>query len=53
VTAKAQEAGIPVLRLGQTGGAALTIDGGAAILIDDLVRCHEEWLPTYMANELP
>jgi phosphoribosylformylglycinamidine synthase len=53
VTAKAQEAGIPVLRLGQTGGAALTIDGGAAILIDDLVRCHEVWLPTYMANELP
>jgi phosphoribosylformylglycinamidine synthase len=53
IAAKAQEAGIPVLPLGQTGGATLTIGGGTAILVSDLVRCHEDWLPAYMGSELP
>jgi phosphoribosylformylglycinamidine synthase II len=42
-------AGVPVRRLGATGGDALTVDGGGAISIAELRRVNEAWLPQYMA----
>jgi phosphoribosylformylglycinamidine synthase subunit PurL len=38
--------------IGTTGGDALTIPGAAAILLSDLQRRHETWLPDYMRGEL-
>ena len=44
--------GIPCRRLGTTGGDALTIPGGVAILLSDLRQRHESWLPDYMQGQL-
>jgi len=44
----ARAAGIACEVIGLTGGDALTIPGEIAILIDDLKRSHENWLPNYM-----
>jgi len=49
VTAEAARRGVPVLRLGTTGGAALTVTGAGAISISELRRINEAWLPAYMA----
>ncbi|HUY69275.1 MAG TPA: AIR synthase related protein, partial [Alphaproteobacteria bacterium] len=45
---RAHEAGIPALRLGTTGGAALSIKGAGKIEISALRALHEGWLPDYM-----
>ncbi|MCG6121637.1 MAG: phosphoribosylformylglycinamidine synthase subunit PurL [Microvirga sp.] len=47
----ASEAGVPVSKLGETGGDALILPRERAISIDALTRAHEDWLPTYMAAE--
>ncbi|ACK50153.1 phosphoribosylformylglycinamidine synthase II [Methylocella silvestris BL2] len=52
VLAAAQRAGVPCRRIGETGGAALTLKGEAAILIADLSARFEGWLPDYMAAAL-
>jgi phosphoribosylformylglycinamidine (FGAM) synthase-like enzyme len=52
VLARAKAAGVPVLRLGTTGGGALKLNGGDAISIDGLKTAHEAWLPQYMAGSL-
>ncbi|TWS97557.1 phosphoribosylformylglycinamidine synthase subunit PurL [Reyranella sp. CPCC 100927] len=44
----AAAAGVPVTRLGTSGGAALTVEGLLAISVADLRRTHESWLPAYM-----
>ena len=46
---EAKAAGVPALRLGTTGGAALTLPGGDSISVDDLRQAHEGWFPAYMA----
>jgi phosphoribosylformylglycinamidine synthase len=46
--ARAQKAGVPALRLGQTGGDALTVAGHGSISVAELTRIHEGWLPGYM-----
>ena len=49
----AETAGVACEIIGVTGGATLTLDIGTAILLDDLVRVHEGWLPGYMEGANP
>jgi phosphoribosylformylglycinamidine synthase subunit PurL len=48
----AAAAGIPVVRLGVTGGSALTLPGERPISISELVTAHERWFPAFIANEM-
>jgi phosphoribosylformylglycinamidine synthase subunit PurL len=43
-------AGVPVARLGTTGGPSLTVEGVGAISTAELRRINEAWLPGYMAT---
>ncbi|APF38889.1 phosphoribosylformylglycinamidine synthase II [Chelatococcus daeguensis] len=52
VLASAAEAGVPALRLGLTGGEALTLPGEAPISLERLKTAHESWLPDYMAGQI-
>ena len=45
----AKSRGVLARRVGTTGGAALTLEGGGAISLDELAGIHEAWLPAYMA----
>src|SRR5262249_48006815 len=49
VLAAAAAAGVPVLRLGTTGGDSLTVKGAGAISVKELRAANEAWLPAYMA----
>jgi phosphoribosylformylglycinamidine synthase subunit PurL len=49
VTKAAAAAGVPLLRLGRTGGDALTVAGAGAISTAELREINEAWLPRYMA----
>jgi phosphoribosylformylglycinamidine synthase subunit PurL len=49
IAADAKAAGVPLRRLGATGGAALTLPGEAPISLGDLKARHESWLPDFMA----
>jgi phosphoribosylformylglycinamidine synthase len=46
--AGARAAGVPVRRLGTTGGDALTAEGERPILVAGLRESFESWLPAYM-----
>ncbi|MDQ2953460.1 MAG: phosphoribosylformylglycinamidine synthase subunit PurL [Pseudomonadota bacterium] len=46
----AKAAGIPIQRVGVTGGKLLILPGNNPILIADLVQLFEGWLPRYMAE---
>ncbi|HXR85740.1 MAG TPA: AIR synthase related protein, partial [Stellaceae bacterium] len=50
VLAAAEKAGIPALTLGSVGGDQLTLAGGNAISVAELIRLNEAWLPDYMAS---
>jgi phosphoribosylformylglycinamidine synthase subunit PurL len=50
VLAAAEKAGIPALTLGSAGGDQLTLAGGNAISVAELIRLNEAWLPDYMAG---
>jgi len=50
VLARARTAGVPVDRLGVTGGDALTLPGERPILVTILRERFERWLPHYMAS---
>ena len=41
----------PILAIGVTGGAALTLPGAAPITLADLRHAHETWFPHYMATQ--
>ncbi|MBV9394297.1 MAG: phosphoribosylformylglycinamidine synthase subunit PurL, partial [Methylobacteriaceae bacterium] len=47
---QAETAGVPLLRLGETGGDALILPDIDGIPVAELVRVHEAWLPNYMAG---
>jgi phosphoribosylformylglycinamidine synthase len=49
VIARLGAAGVPVRRLGTTGGDSLTVEGADAISTAELRRINEAWLPAYMA----
>jgi phosphoribosylformylglycinamidine synthase len=48
--ARGEKAGIPVQRIGITGGAELKLGGARAISIADLKTAHEGWFPRFMEN---
>ncbi|MEM7171056.1 MAG: phosphoribosylformylglycinamidine synthase subunit PurL [Pseudomonadota bacterium] len=48
IMAAAEQAGIPAQIIGITGGRELTLPNCAPILLDELRRAHEDWLPDYM-----
>jgi phosphoribosylformylglycinamidine synthase len=50
VMAEARKAGVPVRRLGTTGGDALTLAGERPILVAKLGESFEGWFPAYMAG---
>ncbi|WP_036264196.1 phosphoribosylformylglycinamidine synthase subunit PurL [Methylocapsa aurea] len=47
---EAENAGVACEIIGLTGGDTLTLGAGIAILLADLMRAHEAWLPDYMAG---
>jgi phosphoribosylformylglycinamidine synthase len=50
VIARARAAGVPVIRLGATGGPALAIADERPLRIADLAMQFEGWLPAYMTG---
>ena len=50
VMRQAKAAGVPLTRLGATGGAVLAVDGERPLRVDELKRRFEAWLPAYMAG---
>jgi len=50
IAAAAEQAGVPLFRLGTTGGDALTLAGERPISIAALRERFEGWLPAYMAG---
>jgi phosphoribosylformylglycinamidine synthase len=48
--ARAKSAGIAAIRLGTTGGNALTLTGERPLAVTRLRDCFESWLPAYMAG---
>jgi phosphoribosylformylglycinamidine synthase len=50
VLVRARNERVPILRLGVTGGDALTLPGERPILVSNLRQCYEAWLPAYMAG---
>jgi phosphoribosylformylglycinamidine synthase len=48
VIADAGRAGVPILRLGATGGDTLTLPDEAPIGVDELRKAFESWFPAFM-----
>jgi phosphoribosylformylglycinamidine synthase len=46
LVARASSSGVPVTRIGTTGGSALTVEGLFEVGVDDLRGAHEGTLPT-------
>jgi len=53
VMQQAKAAGVPLTRLGATGGTVLAVDGERPLPVDELKRRFEAWLPAYMAGSPP
>ena len=49
VMQRARAAGVPVARLGTTGGEVLAVAGERPLLVKNLRARFEAWLPAYMA----
>lgn len=49
----AKAAGVAYEIIGTTGGDKLTLGGAPAILLADLARSHEDWLPQFIAGGNP
>ena len=52
VLRRAGAAGVPVLRLGATGGTVLALADARPLPVEELKRRFEAWLPQYMASPL-
>ena len=50
ILAEAKSRGVPVFRLGSTGGGALKVEGCEPISTDALLDVNEAWLPGYMSG---
>jgi phosphoribosylformylglycinamidine synthase subunit PurL len=50
VVQRAKAAGVPVRRLGATGGSVLALDGERPLPVAELKKHFEAWLPAYMAG---
>ena len=53
IEAAARKHGVPLRRIASTGGDALTLPGEPPILIQELRRAQDEWLPRFMNGGLP
>jgi phosphoribosylformylglycinamidine synthase II len=52
IAQRAQTAGVPLTRLGGTGGGVLMVANERPLAVEDLKRHFEAWLPAYMAGSL-
>jgi phosphoribosylformylglycinamidine synthase len=52
VLSAAKAAGVPAMKLGETGGAALNVAGAGAISVSDLKAAHEAFFPKLMSTEM-
>ena len=50
VLERAAAAGVPALRVGETGGGALTVEGHSSISLGELRKLHEAWMPAWIAG---
>jgi phosphoribosylformylglycinamidine synthase len=50
IARRAAAAGVPLRRLGATGGQSLAVAGARPLSVRDLVSRFESWLPAYMAQ---
>jgi phosphoribosylformylglycinamidine synthase subunit PurL len=50
VARRARAQGVPIRRLGATGGRVIAVAGERPLRIEDLARRFESWLPDYMAG---
>lgn len=50
VMEEAKKSGVPISKIGRTGGDKLTVQGVISISIGDLERAYEGWFPSYMAG---
>jgi phosphoribosylformylglycinamidine synthase len=51
IVAEAAGAEVPILAVGETGAAQLTLPSGHTISVDELKAAHEAWLPAYMSGD--
>jgi phosphoribosylformylglycinamidine synthase II len=49
VLAKATKAGIPIAKLGKTGGKEIKLANVGALAVENLKQAHEKYLPDFMA----
>ena len=47
---EAKRLGVPLARIGATGGDALRLGGAAALPLATLTEAYESWLPDYMSR---
>jgi phosphoribosylformylglycinamidine synthase len=50
IVAEAAGAEVPILAVGETGAAQLTLPSGHTISVDEMKAAHEAWLPAYMSG---
>ena len=46
--AEASAAGVPIRRLGLTGGADLHLPGDAPMAVGELAQAYESWFPEFL-----
>jgi len=51
IAQRAKAAGVPLTRLGTTGGKILAIAGERPLAVAQLKEAFERWLPAYMAGQ--
>jgi phosphoribosylformylglycinamidine synthase len=51
ILAKTRVVGVPCVRIGTTGGDALSIAGEPSLPVARLAQAHEHWFPAYMRGE--
>ena len=47
---EAKRLGVPLSRIGVTGGEALRLGGAAPVALAALAKAYESWLPRYMSR---
>jgi phosphoribosylformylglycinamidine synthase len=47
---RAKAAGVPLIPLGATGGAVISLSGEQPLRVANLKQRFEAWLPAYMAR---
>ncbi|MFG1395704.1 phosphoribosylformylglycinamidine synthase subunit PurL [Roseixanthobacter pseudopolyaromaticivorans] len=50
IVRRAEAAGVPITKIGKTGGDRLILPGDRSIFVEALRDRHESWLPIYMSS---